>query len=101
MATRMKKDSFWRRRRGAIPFIIIATIVVMMLFTNEETSVKTNMEYDVRINALTVQIQQNRDSAEYYRTHREAIEQGKGDLERIARERYHMQKPTEDVYIYE
>lgn len=98
-----KKDGkgFWARRRSAIPFIVIGTVVVLVLFLNEETSVKTNMEYEGRINSLKNAIQHNRDSAAYYRQHRLAIENGEGDLEYLARERYHMQKPTEDVFIYE
>lgn len=100
MAQEKQKASFWRRRRGAIPFIVIATVIVVVLILNEETSVKTNMEYEARINELKGEIKHNRDSAEYYRTHRLAIENGEGDLERLARERYHMQKPTEDVFLY-
>lgn len=96
----MEKKGFWRRKRGAIPFIIIATVVVMVLILNEETSVKTNMEYEARINELKNEIKHNNDSAAYYRSHRLAIENGESDLERLARERYHMQKPTEDVFVY-
>ena len=97
----MSKPGFWRRRRGAIPFIMIATVIVVVLFLNEETSVKTNMQYETRIHELETQIKINRDSAEYYRSHRIAIENGEGDLEKLARERYHMQRPTEDVFLYE
>ena len=97
----MEKKSFWKRRRGAIPFIVIATVVVVVLFLNEETSVKTNMEYEARINDLRKEIKHNRESAQYYKEHRLAIENGEGDLERLARERYHMQRPTEDVFVYD
>lgn len=101
MAKDKEKKGFWQRKRGAIPFIVIATVIVVVLFLNEETSMKTNMEYESRINDLKNEIKSNRDSAEYYRTHRLAIENGEGDLERLARERYHMQKPTEDIFVYE
>lgn len=100
MAENKEKKGFWRRRRGAIPFIVIATVIVAVLILNEETSVKTNMEYEAQINELKAEIKHNRDSAEYYRRHRIAIERGDDDLERLARERYHMQKPTEDVFVY-
>lgn len=96
----MDKQGFWRRRRGAIPFIVIATVIVLVLFLNEETSVKTNMEYEARINDLKKEIKNNRDSAAFYHHHRMAIESGEDDLEHLARERYHMQKPTEDVFVY-
>ena len=52
MAKNVEKKGFWRRKRGAIPFIVIATVIVVVLFLNEETSVKTNMEYEARINDL-------------------------------------------------
>lgn len=97
----MEKKSFWQRHKGAIPFIVIATVIVLVLVFNEETSVKTNMEYEARIGELTKEIKSNRDSAAYYHRHRMAIEQGEADLEHLARERYHMQRPTEDVFIYE
>lgn len=100
MAKNIEYKGFWQRKRGAIPFIVIATVIVVVLFLNEETSVKTNMEYEGRINDLKKEIESNRDSAAYYRAHRMAIENGEGDLERLARERYHMQKPTEDVFVY-
>ena len=101
MAMKEEKIGFWKRKRGAIPFIFIATAIVVVLFLNEETSVKTNMEYEARINDLQNSIKENRDSAQYYREHRMAIENGEGDLERLARERYHMQRPTEDVFVYD
>lgn len=97
----MEKKGFWRRRRGALPFMVVASAIVLVLFLNEETSVKTNMEYEARISDLKKEIKSNQDSASYYRAHRLAIENGEGDLERLARERYHMQKPTEDVFVYE
>ena len=79
---------------------MLPILAVLMLFLNEETSVKTNVEYEKRINMLKKAIKVNTDSAEYYRTHRLAIEKGESDLEEIAREKYHMQRPTEDIYIF-
>lgn len=101
MAKEKEKKGFWRRRRGALPFIIIATVIIVVLFLNEETSVRTNMQYESRINELKQQIKMNNDSAEYYRQRRVAVENGEEDLEELARVRYHMQKPTEDVFIYD
>lgn len=87
------------RRKSHLPVIIIGTLVVMLLFFNEETSVKLNMEYQNRINELQREIKLNEDSAAYYRARREAIETGKADLEHVAREQFHMQRPTEDVFL--
>lgn len=71
----------------------------MVLLFNEDTSITLNMEYDKEINSLTQQIEECRDSAAFYRTQRESLIHGQENLEHIARERFHMQKPTEDVYI--
>lgn len=101
MGKMLKKASFWVRRRSHLPVIIIGAVIVAVLFFNEETSVKLNMEYQKRINELTRQIRENRDSAEYYRQRRIAIESGKTDLEQVAREQFHMQRPTEDLFIIE
>ncbi|MBD5371113.1 MAG: hypothetical protein HDR80_08230 [Bacteroides sp.] len=99
MGKRTKRLSFWMRRKSHLPVLIIGTLVVMLLFFNEETSVKLNMEYQNRINELQREIKLNEDSAAYYRARREAIELGKADLEQVAREQFHMQRPTEDVFL--
>lgn len=99
MGKTTKKLSFWMRRKSHIPVLLIGTLVVLLLFFNEETSVKLNMEYQNRINELQKEIKLNQDSAAYYRARREAIEHGTADLEHVAREQFHMQRPTEDVYL--
>lgn len=99
MGRKTKKLSFWMRRRSHLPVIIIGSLLVLLLFFNEETSVKLNMEYQNQINELQRQIKLNEDSAEYYRQRRHAIESGQADLEQVAREQFHMQRPTEDVYL--
>lgn len=71
----------------------------MVLLFNEDTSVTLNMEYDKEINELTREIEMCRDSAAYYRSQREALIHGEDNLEHLAREKFHMQRPNEDVYI--
>lgn len=99
MGKKIKKLSFWVRRRSHLPVIIIGGLLVALLYFNEETSVKLNMEYQNRINELQREIKMNQDSAEYYRHRRHAIESGQADLEEVAREQFHMQRPSEDVYL--
>lgn len=99
MKKKIKKANFWVRRRSNIPVILIGTLVVLLLFLNEETSISRNLEYEKQINAIKAEIELNRDSAAYYRSRREAILNSSADLEYLAREQYHMQRPTEDVYI--
>lgn len=99
MKKNLKKANFWVRRRSNIPVIIIGTLVVLLLYFNEDTSVSLNMEYERQINSIKAEIKQNLDSAAYYRSRKEAILNGTNDLEYLAREQYHMQKPTEDVFL--
>ena len=73
--------------------------MVLVLFFNDETSMSLNMEYDREINRLTLEIEECRDSAAYYRQQRESLLHDSEDIEHLARERFHMQRPTEDVYI--
>ena len=73
--------------------------MVLLLFFNDETSVALNMEYDKEINRLSLEIKECKDSAAFYRQQRESLIHETEDLEHLARERFHMQRPTEDVYI--
>lgn len=95
----MKRLNFFVRRRSHIAVIAIGALVITLLFLNEDASWQHNMEYQEQIKALNEQIQVCRDSARYYREQRERLLTGTEELEQIAREQYHMQKPTEDVYI--
>lgn len=99
MSGKIKKMNFWVRRRSHIALVLILGLVVVLLFFNEDTSYKLNMEYQDQINDLEKEIAQCKDSASYYRARREALMTGTEELEHIAREEYHMQKPSEDVYI--
>lgn len=94
-----KKFNFWLRRKSHLPLVVIGSLVVILLFMNDETSLALNMKYEKEINRLSLEIKENRDSAAFYRSQRESIIYGTEDLEHMARERFHMQKPSEDVYI--
>lgn len=99
MGKRLKRISLWLRRSAHLPVFLIGTVIILLLFFNEETSIKLNMEYQQEINRLNKAIKENKDSAAYYRARREAILRGDDDLEHIAREQFNMQRPTEDVYL--
>ncbi len=95
----LKKLAFWLRRKSRLPMLIVMAIFVVMLIFNDDTSISVSMRYQDEINALQEQIRITADSAQYYRQKREAIEAGRNELEHLARERFNMQRPTEDVYI--
>jgi hypothetical protein len=99
MGKKIKRANFWIRRKSHLPLLVIGSIVILLLFFNDETSLSLNLKYEREIRELTEQIKLCRDSAQYYKEKRMAIESGDDDLEHIAREQYHMQRPTEDVFI--
>lgn len=99
MSRKLKKASLWVRRRSHLPFLLVGGAVILLLFFNEETSVRLNMKYQKEISELKHQIKLNNDSADYYRRQRMELENDGNNLERVAREQYHMQRPSEDVYL--
>ena len=99
MSKRINKLNFWVRRKSHFTLVAVGSVVVLLLFFNEDTSVKLNMKYQEEIKSLKRQIRECEDSAEWYRTRREALYISAEDLEHVVREQYHMQRPSEDVYL--
>lgn len=99
MSKKIKKFSFWVRRKSHIAVIAVGALVISLLFLNEDASWEHNMEYQEQIKALKEEIKVCQDSAQYYREQRLQLLTGTEQLEHIAREEYRMQKPTEDVYV--
>lgn len=79
--------------------MLVGGIVVVLLFLNEETSIARSRELDKEIDWRVKEIAEAKDSAMYYRNATEALQSNSEDLEIVARETYHMQRATEDVYI--
>ena len=87
MGSSVKKIWEWCRHYISVTFIIVVVFVVIVLFFNENSILKS-MEYNRQITDLKEEIQSNRDT-------------DPETMERIVRERYHMQRENEDVYIVE
>lgn len=60
-----------------------------------------SFEYNDRIMELKEEIQQNKDTMLYYQKLNNRLNTDKETMERIVREQYHMQRPNEDVYVFE
>lgn len=99
MSKKIKELNFWVRRRSHLAVIAIGSLVIALLFLNEDASWEHNMEYQEQIKALNEQIKICNDSAAYYRRQREQLLTGTEELEQIAREEYRMQKATEDIFV--
>lgn len=99
MGRKIKIVNLWLRRKLNIPLLLVSGLVIILLFINEETSMKLNMEYAREINQLKEEIKLNRDSAIYYEEKYRSLLTGNEELEKVAREQYNMQRPSEDVYV--
>ena len=94
-----RKAVYWFRRCANIPLLIIGVFFIGLLLLNEDASFTQSMIYEKEIVRLKKEIKENKDSAAFYRSRRLAIERGDEALEYIAREQYHMKRPTEDVFV--
>ena len=99
MSSFSRKAAYWIKRCANIPLIIIGAFFVGILLLNDDASFSQSMIYEREIVRLKKEIEENTDSAAYYRNRRLAIERGDEALEYIAREQYHMKRPTEDVFL--
>lgn len=99
MGKRLKRLNLLVRRRSHLTLLIIVGVIVLLLFFNDDTSLALNLKYQNEINRLQNEIKLNRDSAVLYREKRLSVLAGRDELERLARERFNMQKNTEDVYV--
>lgn len=100
MGRRLDRFKIWLRHRSYLAVIPVAVVVVAaLLFSNGETSMTRARELDRQIEALNRAIAVTKDSTAYYRRALENLKTGTDDLEKVARENYGMQRPTEDVYI--
>jgi predicted PurR-regulated permease PerM len=94
----MKKTFDWCRRYISVTFLILVAFVVIVLFFNENSFLKS-VEYTSRINELREEIKENEDTLHYYQQLNHALDTDPETMERIVRENYHMQHENEDVYI--
>lgn len=90
----------WCKRYITVPLVIAVSYIVFVLFFNENSYFKS-VEYQNKIDLLEAEIKVNNDTMQYYRTLNRSLAADPQAMERIVREEYHMQRPNEDVYIFE
>ncbi len=88
----------WIPRWLSIPFIVFAAFILTLLFFGENNYLKIS-RYKKQINALKTEIKANEDSAAVYEAKVKELNTDRQTLERIAREKYGMKRPNEDVYV--
>lgn len=90
----------WCRRYMSVTLFIVVAFIVMVLFFNENSMLKS-IEYNNEIIRLKREIRMNRDTLDYYRRLNQSLDTDPETMERIVREYYHMQRENEDVYIFD
>lgn len=90
----------WLRRYVSLTLIVVVAFVFFVLFFNDN-SILQSVEYSRQIQALKEEIRTNEDTLNYYQELNERLNTDPETMERIVREQYHMQRPSEDVYVFE
>lgn len=90
----------WLRRYVSVPLLAVVAFVVFLLFFNEN-SVRQSYEYASQIRDLEKRIAAYNDTLNYYDELNRRLDSDPEELERIVREYYHMQRSSEDVYIFD
>lgn len=90
----------WCRRYISLTLIIVVGLMVYVTGFNDNSFVNIH-HYKQQIKALRSQIKENSDTLEYYESLNRRLETDPVTMERVVREQYHMQRPGEDVYVFE
>lgn len=88
----------WLRRYFSITLAAVVAFVMFVLFFNENSFMR-NVELKREIEALKAEIRDNEDTLRYYQDSIEKLNTDRETMEKIVREQYHMQRPSEDVYV--
>ncbi|MCF0213840.1 MAG: septum formation initiator family protein [Muribaculaceae bacterium] len=100
MGYRFRTALDWCRRYFSLTLIIVIGAIAFVLFFNDNSAIQI-IEYERQISDLKKEIKSNRDTLEYYQQLNERLNTDRATMEQIVREQYHMQRPGEDVYIFE
>ena len=88
----------WLRRYFSITLAAVVAFVMFVLFFNENSFMR-NVELKREIEALKAEIRDNEDTLRYYQDMLEKLNTDRETMEKIVREQYHMQRPSEEVYV--
>ncbi len=96
-----KKQKFsWIRRYIKLPFICVVAYLLFVLFFNEN-SIARSIELNEVIDSMKKEIKFYKDTTNYYIKLNEQLSNNPEAMERVVREKYHMNRTNEDVYIFE
>lgn len=90
----------WVRRYLAVPTLVVIGLLVYLSFFGEN-SISRRVAYQHVIDSLTVCLNREQDSLEYYRDLNQRLSTDPELMEQVVREQYNMNRPNEDVYVIE
>lgn len=90
----------WCHRYISGMLLAVVAFVLFVLFFNDNSIMKS-YEYSQEIERLKAEIKANEDSITHYVNLNKSLETDPETMERIVRERYHMQRQGEDVYVFD
>lgn len=90
----------WFKRYFSVSAVVALAFMAFVLFFNDN-SVSKSYEYASEIRRLEERISQYEDTLRLYQQLNRRLDSDPQELERIVREQYHMQRPSEDVYIFD
>lgn len=90
----------WKYVRMHKYLITIATFLVVVVFLDENSLIQRN-KHRQEINALTAEIEKYRKQYEEDTETLKELMNNPQVLEKIAREKYKMKKPNEDIFVFE
>ena len=94
-----KLIGIWQRFSSKVPLVgLFALLYVLFILFIDEYSFLNKIIYDREIERLKKEIKAENDSIQYYRTQILEMKTDPESLEKMAREKYRMQRPDEDVY---
>lgn len=90
----------WCKRYLSFTLLGAIAVAGYVLFYNDNSLLHT-YDQEREIEEIKQQIAQAQDTLEYYRQLNASLNTDPQTLERVVREQYHMQRPDEDVYLFE
>lgn len=91
------KRPSWIPRWLNLPLVIFVIFLVVLLFCGENNFMQIT-SYKKQIRDLKMEIKNNEDSALIYEKKAAELNTDRETMERIAREKYNMKRPNEEVY---
>lgn len=90
----------WTHRYISVTLVVVVGALAYVLFFNDNSVMRT-YQYEREIDRLRAEIKDNRDTLEYYSELNRRLDQDPAVMEKVVRENYHMQRPSEDLFLEE